>query len=244
MKTQNSNRNLTIAGIIILALVVLLSVRECQFSRDFSTESNIQLALKDSLKIIRNSQGQSVGKTTVIEVDNSEQLLSLASKDKTILKLQTLVAKYKKELKKPGNVAIVATTEAVVDISVSKSIQIIDDKGNISYEPVPFNLKDWVWGTVTTKKDSVNISLKYKEEINFVLGQEKTGFLGLGKTKTFAEITFKNPYNEVKDMKVYQVKEKSKNYWHIGPNISYGISSQGKRDIFAGIGIMWTPINF
>jgi hypothetical protein len=40
--------------------------------------------------------------------------------------------------------------------------------------------------------------------MDLVIGREKTGFLGLG--KTFVEATLHNPYSEVKVLRTYQTQ--------------------------------------
>jgi len=95
-----------------------------------------------------------------------------------------------------------------------------------------------------TKKDSTQLTLKYREEVDLLIGEEKTGFLGLGKSKPFARITFKNPYSEVKDMKVYQTSLPKQKRFGIGPTISYGVGSGFEPQVFIGIGVNWNLIRF
>lgn len=238
-----------IFGLIIIAgLGFLLITQQCSHNREITNFEENQKAFEDTIKVTRNKLGQSVGKTSVIETSKTKDFLALASKDITIQKLQEAVKTYKNKLKGQG-VVVIANTEATVDVTVPT---VIDSTNKSS--PVytaNFKLKDsldkkkiWIWGNTIAKKDSTQISLKYREEVELLIGEESTGFLGLGKAKSFAQITFKNPYNEVKDMKVYQKESPKKKHWHIGPTAGYGITSDGTSQIFIGAGVMWTPISF
>lgn len=234
--------------IIVISLLLLLVTQQCSHNREITNFEENQKAFEDTIKVTRNKLGQSVGKISVIETNRTKDFLALATKDSTIQKLQQIVKTYKSKLKGQG-VVVIANTEATVNVTAPTVIDSTDKTSPIYTSN--FKLKDsldtnkvWVWGNTIAKKDSTQISLKYREEVELLIGEESTGFLGWGKAKSFAQITFKNPYSEVKDMKVYQKESPKKKYWHIGPTAGYGITSEGKSQIFIGVGVMFTPISF
>jgi len=238
-----------IFGLIIIAgLGFLLITQQCSHNREIVSFEKNQKAFEDTIKVTRNKLGQSVGKISIIETNRTKDFLALATKDSTIQKLQQVVKTYKSKLKGQG-VVVIANTEATVSVTAPT---VIDSTNKTS--PIytsSFKLRDsldkkkvWVYGSTIAKKDSTQISLKYREEVELLIGEESTGFLGWGKAKSFGQITFKNPYSEVKEMKIYQKESPKKKYWHIGPTAGYGITSDGTSQIFLGVGVMWTPISF
>ena len=127
-----------------------------------------------------------------------------------------------------GTIQIVTRTEPVDSLSTSTS--------GITYNS-KFDLNGWVWGNVSANKDSTSISLKYKDKFDIVLGEEKQGFLGMGKAKPFAEITSHNPYTSIKTFRTYEVESKRVKKIGIGPGVYYGVGTGFVPQVFVGIGI-------
>ena len=69
-----------------------------------------------------------------------------------------------------------------------------------------FDKDGWVKGNIIARVDSTQIDLKIKNAYGVVLGQEKTGFLGLGKPKTFVDVLSYNPYSESTAVRALQVQ--------------------------------------
>jgi len=107
-----------------------------------------------------------------------------------------------------------------------------------------FNIKNWVWGTVSASKDSTKVNVKFKEQIDVVIGTEKTGFLGLGKGKSFAEVTLHNPFNTVSTLRAYSTKPAPIKKFGIGPVAAYGVGPGFVPGVFIGIGVNWNIIKF
>lgn len=243
MEKNNNNFYYILA---IIFLVVLMCTREHKYTKVLSNFKTTQKALEDTIKVTKNELGQSVGTTSVIQTSNPEDFLLLASKDSTIQKLQKLVKDNKKKLKGQG-IAAVINSEGTIDITVPTVID-STNKSSPIYKS-EYKLRDkidttkvWAWGTTVARKDSTQVLLKYREEADLLIGEEKTGLLGLGKSKPFARITFKNPYNEVKEMKIYQKDLPKTKKFGIGPTISYGIGSGFEPQLFIGIGVSWDII--
>lgn len=244
-KTDNFLERVLVITIIIL--VIVLFGRECGHKQALADRDAVNAAITDSLRISRNSLGQSTGTTSVITDTDSEYFLSLRSKDSTIVKLQKLVEKYKSQIGKSGGSITIINSEGTVDLTVPTEIDNSNSEKptyNSRFSLLDSSGKSWGGGTVVAKPDSTSVKLKYREEIDVLIGIEKTGFLGLGKGKSFATVTFHNPFSEVQEMKVYQTKSPAKNYWHVGPVITLGVDTDLKPQLVGGIGVMWTPFNF
>lgn len=223
-------------------------MRTCSQGQELSTASSIIEATNSTLVLARTKEGLLVAKNIALETTLEKDFLQLQTKDSMINKLQSLVRHYKGKLNKGGSITIIGT-EASIDTKVP-TISIIDTtkvKSGECLSPIyysKFNLDNWVTGEVFSKKDSTNIKLKFREEVDVAIGRDKTGFLGLGKGKAFSEVTLHNPFNEVKVLKTYSVKEPPTKYWHIGIGVLYGIGNNFIPQFILGAGIMWTPINF
>lgn len=228
--------------VIILILLGLLINSLIMNNIRVNESDRIQSALKDSIRTWVDKDGYNRAKISVIEATTSKAFTELASKDSTIIKLQDLVRKNSNQISNGGSITIINTEG---NISTTVPTMPIDTtiNGFPTYES-SFNLKGWVIGEVIARKDSTDVTLKYRDEFNLVIGREKTGFLGLGKTKPYADLTSKSPYSTVKNLRVYQDAPENIKYWHIGPGVFYGIGTDFKPQPFVGVGIMWTPINF
>ena len=100
--------------------------------------------------------------------------------------------------------------EAVEFIEKNNYTFIIEDKKYPIYTS-NFNKNEWIKGTIKAGPDSIIIDpLKIKIEQTFIIGEDRTGFLGLGRSKPFIEVVNKNPYAETEKLKTYQVDIKSK----------------------------------
>lgn len=250
---QQTNYNhpkwlMTLYQVVIIGLIISLVTSQCSHQKELTDFKTTQKALEDTIKVTRNKLGQSVGTTSVIQTSNPKDFLELASRDTTIIKLQKLVKEYKSKLKGQG-VAAILNSEGTVNVTVPTVVDSTDKAfpvytSNYKLRDSLDTSKVWVWGNTIAKKDSTQVFMKFKEEVELLLGEEKAGFLGLGRGKPFAQITFKNPYNEVKEMKVYQTKAPNKKRFGIGPNISYGIGEGFAPQIFIGIGVNWDVIQF
>ena len=111
--------------------------------------------------------------------------------------------------------------------------------GTFNYEKTK-----WIWGLTKATKDITQIGLRFHEEIDVVLGQEKTGFLGLGKPKPFAEVTLHNPYNKVSKLRSYSTTQLPARKLGLGPTAAYGLGSGFVPQMFIGVGVNWNLLRF
>jgi hypothetical protein len=243
------SQNLTLKDILLIGALILVAYFGYQ-NRTMKIEledvSQTNLALKDTLIKRKTKDGLNVAKIAVLESYSTKYLLDLATKDSTIVKLQSLVKKYKKNIKKQGSVTVIGTEAKIDTLVPTKVLDSTTTVDNIIYPiyEAKFNLKGWVWGKVKASSDSTSVSIKFREEINAIIGQEKTGFLGLGKKKTFVEVILHNPYNEVKSLRTYLTKAPPRSKFIFGPTLSYGIGPGGTPGVFLGIGVTIPLIRF
>lgn len=229
-----------------LVFIGVLLYQQCEAKRQTGVIATLNETLKDSLITYKTKNGLNAAKISVFEGDKSKDFINLATKDTTIQKLQKLVEVNNSKIKKQGSVVVINTQTNIRSITPTKVIDTILGSDSIK-SPVyasNFNLKGWIKGNVIATKDSTSVNLSYKEELNLVIGREKTGFLGLGKGKTFADVVLLNPYSEVKQMRVYTTKEPAKKRISLGPGVYYGIGQGFIPQVFVGIGVQYSIFNF
>ena len=213
MKNLSKKLEYTI-GIVIVLMLILLTMRTCSQSNTIKEKELLINSLNDTVKIWKDKQNISHTKSQIIETSNIKDFLEIKNLKNENKTLQDEVLKYKSKIKNGGSVTV-ATTK--IDTKISTKSKIIDSTFIIEDKKYPiytsnFNKNEWIKGTIKAGPDSIIIDpLKIKIEQTFIIGEDKTGFLGLGKSKPFIEVVNKNPYAETEKLKTYQVDIKSKN---------------------------------
>lgn len=234
-------RTKIIAVVMATLIIIVLLMKGCEAKQQLAANDNMNSALKDSMKTWKDKEGHFKASITLLENYNSKAFTDLASADSTITKLQKLVKKYEDNIKKGGSVTTIGT-EANINIVTPTKIEgvtKVNDTIHANYKS-DFNIKGWVWGTVSATKDSTTIDMRFKEEIDVAIGTEKTGFLGLGKSKPFAEVTLHNPFNEVKTLRAYSTKSLPVKNFGVGPVVAYGVGPGFTTGLFVGIGATYS----
>lgn len=235
--------------VLALLLLIILLLRGCNAEAKLAQTNSLNKALGDSLVTWRDKEGNFKANITLLEHENADYFTKWNTADSTVIQLQALVSKYKKQLGKKGSATII-TTDADIDISEPTIVYRDSTKPCDPVYKTDFEIlgtgkyKDtkWVWGEVTATKDSTQVGMRFHEEIDVVLGQEKTGFLGLGKPRPFAEVTLHNPFNKVSTLRSFNVTPPPTKKFGIGPTVSYGIGSGFVPQVFIGIGVNWSII--
>lgn len=210
--------------VIGLFLLISLMFRECS-SRDREISSKRLIAqLNDSLQSYRDKEGKMISKISSIEVDNMSFFKQLEVKDKTIKELQKLV-------KKGTITASIVKTETKVD-TVFKTTRVIDTV-EYTYQ-TDFNLKDWVWGTVSMNRDTTALKLFTRDQYDITLSKEKDG--------TYINVFNHNPFSTTQEIRsVYKLPKTKK--WGLNISAGYCITPEGFKP-YIGIGIGRILINF
>jgi hypothetical protein len=234
-----------IIGALVLILIASL-VKGCQAEAKLAQNDTMNQALGDSLKTWKDKEGNFKANITLLENENADYFTKWNTADSTVVKLQALVSQYKKQLAKKGSATII-TTDADIQLteptvvtrdSIAPCDPIYETKFEI-FGTGKYEKTKWIWGVTKATKDSTQIGMRFHEEIDVVIGQEKTGFLGLGKPKSFAEVTLHNPYNKVSTLRSYSTTPLPAKKFGIGPTAAYGIGSGFIPQVFIGIGVNW-----
>jgi hypothetical protein len=237
--------------LIVIGILILVAylIRGCEAETKLAEAETMNKALGDSLTTWRDKEGAFKANITLLESQSADYFTKLNTADANVIKLQALVTKYKKQLDKKGS-ATVITTDAQIDISEPTIVYRDSTKPCDPVYQTDFEImgtgkyKDtrWVWGVVTATKDSTQVGMRFHEEIDVVIGQEKTGFLGLGKPRSFAEVTLHNPFNKVSTLRSYSTTPLPAKRFGIGPVAAYGVGSGLNTTFFVGFGINWNWI--
>lgn len=232
--------------IVSVLLLVVLMWENYDKARKIKVAQQLNNSLYDTITVWKTREGLSRASSVVIEGGNIEAFLERKSKDSTIVRLQALVKENKNRIKKQGSVTIVST-EIKIDTTTKTAVNNNTKEVSTGDSPIytsKLNMGKWVVGEIIASRDSTVTKLVIKEEMDIVIGREKTGFLGLGKGKTFTEATLHNPYSEFKVVKTYQTELPRDKKFHIGPTLMYGLGSDFKFGAYIGIGITRDFINF
>ncbi len=225
--------------LLSVIIIVLLLTKSCEAKRDLEAQVNLYKTAQEELVTWKDKDSLNRGKIATLVADNLGAFAQLETSDSVIVHLKEVVKKYEKQLKKHGSVTVVHT-QGNVEGTVPTVITVTD---TTKCEPVyeaEYDFKGWVYGKVIASKDSVGISVTYREEMDIVIGEEKTGFLGFGKPKRFADVTLHNPYSEVEQMRVFEKVASRPKRFAVGPGIHYGVGSGFTPEVFVGIGIQYT----
>ena len=218
------------ALIIVLVLLLVLAVnRFLNMSNKVEENTELQNSLRDSLSFYKNEKGELVGRISTLRASNASTFLDLSTKDEQVVKLQNLVSRYEKELSEQGSAGII-TIEG--ETTIVKETVVDTVNGTYSAD---FNKNNWIWGKVVASKDSIRIDLNSREEVSFVIGRERSGFLGLGKPEFFSDVTLGNPYNEVTSFRTYDTSVPITR-WHLTAGIS-AIYDFNTQNIVVGPGV-------
>jgi hypothetical protein len=229
--------------LIVIVLIFMMLLQECEHIRELEKTTTLhEIMMSDTIVKYRNKEGVLFAKTQVLKAENTKAFTDIKSKDSTIQKLQNLVVEYKRKLKEPGSTAIVISTEGEASGQTATVVTVDPDcpDANPTYTGL-YDFNGWVWGEVIANKDSIGVSVRYRDEFSVVIGEEG-GFLK--KKKPFALITSKNPYTDIKEYKTFQVEAPPPKRFSVGPGLMFGLGAEFKPGIFAGVAVQYSLIRF
>lgn len=205
---MNTNVRNWLLGVIAILLLTVggLGYLYNQKRIESADREDIITGLNDTLVVWKDKQGRSHSKTQTITVSDPKDLLKIKGLEGENKKLQDLVAEYKGKIKKGGSVTYIEGETKYVDRVVTEIDTIYTNQVKYPTYRSSFDKDGWVKGNIIAKADSTQIDLKIKNAYGVVLGQENTGFLGLGKPKTFADVLSYNPYSESTAVRALQVQ--------------------------------------
>jgi hypothetical protein len=232
-KSQN-NFWFLLASVIV---IFFLLFQQCEQQQSLAEKDSLYKSLNDSLAFSKNKNNELVGTISTIRTQNLKDFLKIESQNKEIIKLQELVKTYKNRMGE-SSVAGIITTKGTVNTTVPTIVI----NGVSPIYKSSFNLDNWVFGDITASADSTKINLQYVEDISFVIGRQRKNFLS--KYEYFSDVTIHNPYSTVQTYRTYQVSDKTKNRFIIGPFFGASLNSEFKIQPTIGIGITYNLISF
>lgn len=219
------------ASIVFIGVIVIKSCGKAE------NNSIFQQVLQDSLVKIRNTNGSLTAKVNLLVDKDIKNILSIKSQDQIIKTLQDEIKKNKKIISKGGSVTVFSTTTTYTSQLHNDSI--VNSNGNDSISNCTCTYysssidSTWVVYKITSKRDSTKLSLRIKNEYSVVIGSEK---INLFKRKPVAFVTTKNPYDDIKSMKAFEVEDTRKRLVNISIQAGYGITLKGMSP-YVGIGM-------
>lgn len=229
---------------IIVLLIVLLIASTCENfrlnDRVDETKAMYENASKETL-IYRNKLGQSEAAAEIVKSQKVADFVKAIFSDPAMIALQNSVKENGKKLKNGGSVTYF-NSETIINKS-GKTDTSIDSIGNVTFTSKYSD--EWLSYSTIANKDTTKLKVSMRNEYDVVLGSEKDSTLGFFKRlvsepKTRAWVTSKNPYDEIKEMKAYQVKGTSPSRFAATVNVGYGfdLANIGIKP-YLGIGISY-----
>jgi len=215
--------------VVSILLYILLSVKTSRYN----DMSNVVSAVNSEISRYRDKYNREVTKREAIETTDINNFLRFKTTDSLILELQNTVNDFKKEIKRGGSATVF---EGETNIDKSSVTNVFYKDSNAVYTTL-YNDK-WVDYNIVATKDSTLLNFKVKNKYSVVIGREK---ISLFKSLPYAKVTNYNPYSSVKDTRTYRIKLKDKKIG-IGPNVSYGITSDFTPKIYIGVGLQYNII--
>lgn len=202
MNTKN------IFWIVIIAIVIIFSLRECSNYRATNSLLNNVVSYKDSVKTYRNMNGDLVAYNQTLEFENKKQLNAY------------LVEKNisEEELKKWKSIspAIIIKTE----FKIKHDTILLKDTIPADFKPISFSeiSADYaLFGSIQPTFMVVD-SLKIPNTQSILVGEKKLGWF---KTEKRVEVTNSNPLIQTTNLGSFAINEKKK--WYQTAAFKFGV---------------------
>lgn len=211
--TKWSKIGLWVIGILLLVSVAL-TVKTCNQADKIDEQTGLLHSLNDTVKIWKDKEGKSHTSNSVITTQDPDDFIDMKGLKGENEALRIQVEKYKKQIKNGGSVTNFTSETNVSSTTPTKVDTVVIDNTRQAVYSTTFNKEGWVFGSVIARPDSTTVNVGTKDEYTVVIGEDRTGFLGLGKPIPFSEITNHNKYSTTPTLKTYKVDIKTgKNKW-------------------------------
>ena len=235
------------SSVILILLTISSILLYNNERRNRITISNLYNSSQDTIRFWKNKDGENVARIFVLSSEKLGDFLKMKTKDDTIIRLQTLVKEYKKQLHNQGSATIIQTiteydttyvTNNLLDTIYFPNTTILDSISN-----------RWISTKFGFDRGNTIFSLRVDNLYSVVIGEESRGLFK--KKEPFVEVTNHNPFTETAMLRTYQVTQTKHSKWGVGPNISVSASPYYKDGVFGfqftptiGIGFQYNLINF
>lgn len=246
----------TIVSIIIVFIIIIILGLIKQCNKPVVESNEMYEHLQDSITTYKNKYGESVAVIQVLQASNTSTLLELKTKDETILWLQKEVKDAHDKIKSGGSISIVGTeilftgkNGTTITFDTSKP-PIMDDDEDASFNKTVYlypeyssTSKDttWIKYSIKANKDTTTLDLSVKNKYSVLIGSKRDKWY---KPKyPIVEVTTKNPYDKVKTLRAFEVKDNQKTRLGLGLSVGWGVNPKGIQP-YLGIGLNYTLIKF
>lgn len=196
-----------IGGSIAFALLII-SYNTCNtYKYNYDEQSNLIVAMQDSIKYYRNKQGQSVAQIELLQGSKDNLLRVIGNKDKKLSQLIKIGSEAGAVFQQTTRVDTVLVTRVDTVDGVIERNSSISDK--------------WMSIEVKEKNDSLQASVEMRDEISVAFRKVHQGFLK--PKKSVVEVTNANPYVKVTGLRSFEIpKQKSNAKFWVGVAIGAG----------------------
>lgn len=236
-----------IAGVILLLALAFANYRYVKYMKgQYETMAKSNAGLLSQNKEFRDNNGNLHTQVTQLQVDRAAymsthevQVDSMAKlldiRAKNIEELVTVIQKYQGEF-----VSKIDTNSRIAYVKLPGRDSLVRD--TVYYYTVKYKDR-WLdfKGILDTGRFSANYTLT--DSLTLVTFIRKQGFLGLGRAKTFVDISGTNPnltFSNLSSVELTKVRDKR---WSIGPYVGYGWTGTGFGVSF-GISLQRSLIRF
>lgn len=235
---KNLNKILFIIAAITTIFAAIFFVGNIRQKNMYKEQKELIKVSNDSLQHYKDEFGKQKAMIKILETQSLKTFIEFNTLNKSVKELQTLVKRNQKLISHGGSAAIIKT-ETKIDTFVKTEV---DTFNNIYVGRLE---NKWINLISISDKDTTHFQLKSFSKLNLVLSKGKSGLFK--KKEPYAIVNDDNPYTNIKDMRVYQVKSPKPDRFIIGPSIGYGISVTSEkinRAWFVGATLTYRLISF
>lgn len=225
---------------IVIIILLLLGVVGAWYNtyKNIKTTDKLQTelvnSLYDSIKTVNLKNNTSLTTISVLQTRSTKLFTDLHIKDGDIVKLQQLVADYKKKLE-PGSSVTNVSSQTIVYKTIRDTVQYSTTDSLFPIYKAKY-VDKWVSNDVVASRDSINFKLKVTNEYSAVIGYYKR--------KPFVDVINYNPYSTITVLRTYQVAAPRDKRWGVGLSIGAGFATDFKVRPYIGVGVNYNILKF
>lgn len=235
-------RKIDLIFVLIMAIMAILLLRSCDQQK---SAKSLYEATQDTLSVRTNELGQQIASINALRASSAKDLLTLKTKDSTIIRLQGVVKDYKGRISS----ATVISTESS-DVGTTATIVSFPDSAESETQTPLYPTYESVWdeqwsmGYIIANKDSISRKIRVKNEFDITVGWANKG---LFKKKEFeVSVLNKNPNTVTTELQTFKVEVPKKRF-SLGVQAGYGVlidKSGLSTGVYLGGGVSWTILRF
>lgn len=230
--------------LIVLLLLICIILGAISIFRPNGITIEQYNALEDTLRSTRDKDGLHKATIQSLEFENKRQLLSLKSKDSTIIWLQSVVKSFDGKIQNAIVLGISTAIKGTTPSTVLPGTFII--AGDTIHHYPKYESKwmnKWENGYILASKDSVYHLIKINNELEIIQGFKKKPLFSFKKIPLEIQVKNLNPNTETKELRDFTVKNPETRF---GLGVNAGVCFTGDLQLkpYVGIGVQYTLIRF